>query len=212
LAVLPPGDGPFIERITAVNAKAIGLIGRDERMRLGDLVAERGERFLRATDGLAPDTPVATPWYGQHLVLTLATATGLMLSESLIHGLDIARGTRNAWTIGPDEARLALGQTMPTMMPLALDKEKARGVSIAFDLAVKGGLRLAIVVDDGTVTVTRDAPPRTYDCRITAAPTAFLLTCFNRTPSWKTIVRGQMRAGGRKPWLALRLSTLMTSP
>ncbi|GHC45125.1 maleylpyruvate isomerase N-terminal domain-containing protein [Streptomyces cinnamoneus] len=211
-AVLPPGDGPLNERITAVNAKAIGLFGGAERPYLGEFLAAHGETFLRATEGLAPDTPVPTPWYGRQAVLTLATATGLMLSESLLHGLDIARGARLPWTIGPDEARLVIGQSMPTMMPLVLDRAKAQGVDIAFDLAVKGGPRLAVVIDDGTATVTRDAPPRTYDCRITATPTAFLLVSFRRTPIWKTIVRGQMRAAGRKPWLAPRLSRLIASP
>ncbi|MFE5487908.1 maleylpyruvate isomerase family mycothiol-dependent enzyme [Streptomyces sp. NPDC056527] len=209
-SILPPGDGPFIERVTAMNATSIKLFTGDDRARLDDFVAERGEAFLRVTEGLAPDTPIVVPWYGQEI--TLATATGLMLSETLVHGLDIARGARLPWPIGPDEASLVLGQSMPTMMTLALNKEKARSVSIAFDLVVKGGPRLAIVVDDGAVTVTRDAPPRAYDCRITATPTAFLLVSFRRTPIWKAIGRGQMRAGGRKPWLAMQLGELIGTP
>ncbi|WP_405851333.1 maleylpyruvate isomerase N-terminal domain-containing protein [Streptomyces sp. NBC_00090] len=211
-SVLPPGDLPFVERITAMNATSIGLFGGDDRARPGDVVAERGEAFLRATEGLAPDTPVAVPWYGQETTLTLAVVTGLMLSESLVHGLDIARGAGLPWTIGPDEASLVLGQSMPTMMTLALDTARARGVSIAFDLVIKGGPRLAVVVDDGTMTVTRDAAPRAYDCRITAAPTAFLLVSFRRTPVWKAMARGRMRAGGRRPWLATRLGELIATP
>ncbi|MFD0381775.1 hypothetical protein ACFQ2B_03120 [Streptomyces stramineus] len=136
------------------------------------------------------------------MVLTLAAATGLVLSESLLHGLDIARGARLPWTIGPEEARLVIGQSMPAMMPLALDPVRARGVRIAFDLAVRGGPRLAVVIGDGVATVTRDAPPRAYDCRISAAPDAFLLVAFRRAPLWKVIARGGIRAGGRKPWLA----------
>ncbi|MFI9235343.1 maleylpyruvate isomerase N-terminal domain-containing protein [Streptomyces sp. NPDC053079] len=211
-SVLPPDDGPLAERIAAVNAKAIGLFGEDERRHLGDVIADRGETFLRVTEGLAPQTPVATPWYGQQAVITLATATGLMLSESLLHGLDIARGARLPWTIGPDEARLVLGQSMPTMMPLALDKTKARGVRVSFDLALKGGPRLAVVIEDGRATVVRDAPARPYDCRITAAPTEFLLVSFRRLPIWKAIARGRMRAGGPRPWLAPRLARLIASP
>ncbi|MFI1716956.1 maleylpyruvate isomerase N-terminal domain-containing protein [Streptomyces litmocidini] len=210
--LLPPGDVPFAERIAALNALSTGLVTGEERARLGDLLAERGETFLRVTEGLAPDTPLAAPWYGQDLPLTLATVTGLMLSETLVHGLDIARGAGRPWSIGPDEARLVLGQSMPTMMVAALDKEKARGVRIAFDLVVKGGPRLAIVVDDGTMTVTRDAPPRAYDCRLTVAPTAFLLVSFRRMPTWQAIARGRMRAGGRRPWLAPRLGRLVATP
>ncbi|MGW2109069.1 hypothetical protein [Streptomyces sp. NPDC001948] len=135
-----------------------------------------------------------------------------MLSESFVHGLDIARGAGLPWAIGPDEARLVLGQSMPTMMAPALDTAKARGVGIAFDLRIKGGPRLAVVVDGGTMTVTRDAPPRTYDCTITAAPATFLLVSFRRTPIWKAIARGGMRAGGRRPWLATRPGQLVATP
>ncbi|MFI6421092.1 maleylpyruvate isomerase N-terminal domain-containing protein [Streptomyces sp. NPDC050842] len=210
--ILPPGDLPFVERIAALNATSIGLLDGEGRARLGELLAERGETFLRTTEGLAPDTPVTAPWYGPEPTLTVAVVTGLMLSESLVHGLDIARGAGLPWPIGRDEASLVIGQSMPTMMGLALDAAKARGVRIAFDLVVKGGPRLAVVVDDGTMTVTRDAPPRAYDCRITVDPTAFLLVSFRRTPIWKTIASGRMRAGGRRPWLATRLGELVATP
>ncbi len=211
-SILPPGDMPFVERITAMNAQSLNLFDGAQRPHLGDFITERGEQFLRDTKDLAPNTPIAAPWYGKDSTLTLSTVTGLMLSETLVHGLDIARGARLPWPIGPDEARLVIGQSMPTMMQLALDKARSKGVTLAFDLAIKGGLRLAVVVDDGTMTVTRDAPPRTYDCRITAAPTAFLLVAFRRTPIWKAIARGQLRAGGRRPWLATRFGELITTP
>ncbi|MGV9690407.1 maleylpyruvate isomerase N-terminal domain-containing protein [Streptomyces sp. NPDC003444] len=203
--------GTFVERITAMNARSVTLFGREERAGTADFVAERGETFLRVTEGIAPDTPVSAPWYGD-VPFTLATVTGLMLSETLVHGLDIARGARLPWPIGRDEARLVLGQSMPTMMAAALDPVKARGVRIAFDLAIEGGARLAVVVDDGTATVTRDAPPRAYDCRIVADPVTFLLVSFRRTPVWKAVASGRMRAGGRRPWLAARLGQLVAGP
>ncbi|MEU3663720.1 maleylpyruvate isomerase N-terminal domain-containing protein [Streptomyces sp. NPDC032940] len=209
--VLPSGEGTFVERITAMNARSVTLFAGEDRATVPDVVAERGETFLRVTEGLAPDTPVSAPWYGE-VPFTLASMTGLLLSETLVHGLDVARGARLPWPIGDDEARLVLGQSMPTMMAAALDPVKARGVRIAFDLAVEGGPRLAVVVDDGTVTVTRDAPPRAYDCRIVAAPATFLLVSFRRTPIWKAVASGRMRAGGRKPWLAMRLGHLVASP
>ncbi|KQX50064.1 MULTISPECIES: maleylpyruvate isomerase N-terminal domain-containing protein [unclassified Streptomyces] len=210
--VLPSGEGPFAARIAAMNARSVSLFGDGERARPGTFLAERSEEFLRATEGLAPETPVDAPWFGTEATLTLAAATGLILSETLVHGLDIARGARRPWRIAPDEASLVLGQSMPTMMPPALDAEEARGVSLALDLVVKGGPRLAVVVDEGALTVTRDAPPRAYDCRLTVAPVAFLLVSFGRIPVWKAVARGQMRAGGRKPWLAARLSRLVANP
>ncbi|MFF4410680.1 maleylpyruvate isomerase N-terminal domain-containing protein [Streptomyces sp. NPDC001404] len=212
-SVLPPGDGSLTERITAVNAKAVSLFGADERAHLGDFVRDHGETFLRVTGGLAPETPVPTPWYGQQVTLTLATATGLMLSESLLHGLDIARGARLPWTIGADAARLVVGQSLPTMMPLTLDRAKAQGVRISFDLAVRGGPRLVAAVEDGTMTVTREGTSsRRSDCRISMDPVAFLLIAFRRSPLWKEMAQGRILAGGPRPWLALRLRGLIAGP
>ncbi|MGW6536214.1 maleylpyruvate isomerase N-terminal domain-containing protein [Streptomyces sp. NPDC055051] len=205
-------DGTLGERIAAVNALSVGLVTGAERGRLGPILAERGAAFLRDSAGLAPDTPVPTPWYGPGRTVPLAAATGLMLSETLVHGLDMARGGRRPWALTSEEASLVIGQAMTTMMPLALDTEKARGVRIAFDLALRGGPRLAVVVEDGAATVTRDPAPRPYDCRITAASTAFLLVSFGRMPLWRAIALGRMRAGGRRPWLATRLSELITAP
>ncbi|MFB7514586.1 maleylpyruvate isomerase N-terminal domain-containing protein [Streptomyces sp. NPDC056144] len=212
-ALLPGGDPSFVERITGMNATVLTLSGPGERSRPGALLTERGDAFLRGTEGLAPETPVPTPWYGPGVTLTLAAVTGLMLSETLVHGLDIARGARLPWAIGPEEAGLVIGQSMPVMMGLALDAERARGVSMALDLVVKGGgPRLAVLVDGGAMTVTRDAPPRPYDCRLTVEATAFLLVAFRRVPLWQAVARGRMRAGGRRPWLATRLSRLVVGP
>ncbi|WP_415950580.1 maleylpyruvate isomerase family mycothiol-dependent enzyme [Streptomyces sp. KLOTTS4A1] len=208
--VMPQGEGSsFGERIAQLNAASVQLIGPEERAGLADVLARRGERFLAATEGLAPDTEVPIPWYGPDVTLTLGALTGVVLSESLVHGLDFARGAGVPWTVEPDHARLVLGQMMPTMMALTTDREKARGVRIAFDLAVKGGPRLAVLVEGGELTVVRDAPPRRYDCRITVDPVTFLLVSFERMPVWKAVVSGRMRAGGRRPWLAPRLSQLV---
>ncbi|MFI9724253.1 maleylpyruvate isomerase family mycothiol-dependent enzyme [Streptomyces sp. NPDC052396] len=209
--VLPPGGGPLRQRIAEVNARALALF-REERLDFAGFIAERGEAFLEATEGLAPDTPVPTPWYGEGVALSLAAATGLLLSEILVHGLDIARGARLPWTVPADEARLVIGQSMPELMPLALDPVRAQSAHITFDLNIQGGPRLAVAVRDGRATVTRQAPPGGFDCRISAAPTAFLLVCFRRLPQWRAVARGRLRAGGRRPWLATRLSRLIVSP
>ncbi|MFJ4675699.1 MULTISPECIES: maleylpyruvate isomerase N-terminal domain-containing protein [unclassified Kitasatospora] len=210
--VLPGGEPAFGPRMAAVNARAVALVGERTGERRAGFVAERAELFLRATAPLAPETPVATPWYGPEPALTVAASTGLLLSECLVHGLDIARATGLPWRIEPEHARLVLGQAMPVMMPLALDRERARGVDVVFDLAVRGGPRLFLAVRDGAMTVTTGAAPRTPDCRISADPVAFLLVAFRRSPQWKAVARGLLRAGGRKPWLAPRLTWLVPSP
>jgi hypothetical protein len=50
------------------------------------------------------------------------------------------------------------------------------------------------------------------DCVITADPVAFLLVGFGRVPQFSQLLRGKLRAGGRKPWLATTFGTLLASP
>ena len=47
---------------------------------------------------------------------------------------------------------------------------------------------------------------------ITADPVAFLLLGYGRISQWSPILRGKLRAGGRKPWLAMKFATLLASP
>ncbi|KDN87982.1 hypothetical protein KCH_02560 [Kitasatospora cheerisanensis KCTC 2395] len=98
------------------------------------------------------------------------------------------------------------------MMPLALDRAAARDVDLVLDLTVRRGPRLFLTFRDAALTVTRDTPPRTPDCRVSADPVAFLLVAFHRTPQWLAIARGHLRATGRRPWLATRLTHLIPSP
>ncbi|MFJ5234733.1 maleylpyruvate isomerase N-terminal domain-containing protein [Kitasatospora sp. NPDC088391] len=209
---LRPTEVGFGVWMAEVNARAMTLVGEQVDGRPGAFLTEHGARFLRTTAALDPDTAFPTPWYGPEPRLTVAAATGLLLSECLLHGLDIARAVGLPWPIDPDHARLVLGQAMPTMMPRALDRDLARGVEIAYDLAVRGGPRLQLLISEQKLTVTTGAPPRTPDCRISADPVAFLLVAFHRDPQWKAILRGRLRAGGRRPWLATRLTRLVPAP
>jgi hypothetical protein len=47
---------------------------------------------------------------------------------------------------------------------------------------------------------------------ITADPVTFLLLGLNRIPELPELLRGRLRAGGRKPWLAAKFGTLLASP
>jgi putative sterol carrier protein len=50
------------------------------------------------------------------------------------------------------------------------------------------------------------------DCVITADPVTFLLIGLGRIPQFPQLLRGKLRAGGRKPWLAGKFGTLLASP
>jgi hypothetical protein len=49
------------------------------------------------------------------------------------------------------------------------------------------------------------------DAWIRAQPVPYLLTGFGRVNQWVPLLRGQILAGGRRPWMAARLPSYLTS-
>jgi uncharacterized protein (TIGR03083 family) len=159
-------------------------------------VAPRGDRVL-VSNGLE---------------MTWATMSSALLGELLVHGWDIARASGRPWSIDRADALQVIAGVM-TMVPDYLDRRRAAGVRMTFELRLRGGPRYLIKVADGEAVVTSEQRGADQpDCWISADPVAFLLVGFGRTGQWGQIVRGKMLAGGRKPWLAGTFGSLITGP
>ncbi|MBV8181643.1 MAG: hypothetical protein JO045_23125 [Mycobacterium sp.] len=135
--------------------------------------------------------------------------TCLLLGEQLVHGLDIARAAHLPWSIGRDDALLVIPAVV-ALAPKYLRPSRTKNTEISFELRMRGGCRYRMAITDGTGVVTEAGAKA--DCVITADPVAFLLIGFGRVPQLPQILRGKLRAGGRKPWLAAKFGTLMASP
>jgi hypothetical protein len=96
------------------------------------------------------------------------------------------------------------------VMPQYLRPTRAAGVRTSFELRLRGGPSYRMAVADGVAEITA-AGERT-DCRITADPVDFLMLGYGRVPQWSVLLRGRLRPGGRKPWLAGKFGTLFSSP
>lgn len=156
------------------------------------------------------------PWLIEGITVPPSTFSCHLLSETLVHGDDIARSQKTRWPIAPAHAALAMtGFVLPMLGaidPRALvDQEKARGLRACYDLRVRGGGRVFIVIDDGAVVVE---PPssRPVDCHLSGHPSALLLVFFSRRSQWPAILRGRLGAWGRRPWLGHRLRAVMRNP
>jgi hypothetical protein len=193
---------------TAVNNRHLVQVGERHPRRLADLLQQTAASYLGAAAAVDPaaQAPVVT---ADGLVLEPAMMTCLLLGEQLIHGLDIARAADRPWHIERTDALLVI----PTVLALAphyLRSAPARGLSVSFELRMRGGGRYRMAIDDGAAVVTAAGPKA--DCVITADPVAFLLIGYGRASQWPQIVRGRLRAGGRKPWLAAKFGSLLASP
>jgi hypothetical protein len=65
--------------------------------------------------------------------------------------------------------------------------------------------------DDGDLTVEPE-PSGRVDCHLSADPVAFMLVGWGRIGQGPAILKGQLLAWGRKPWLGLKLRSLLRNP
>lgn len=135
---------------------------------------------------------------------------GIGLAEYLLHGRDIAKSLSRRWVIRADDARLVLAAALP-LLPLLVDPATTAGVHVRYDLRVRRGVRVGVMIDDGALTIAAGAPAAA-DCHVSAEPVALLLVAYGRCSQWVPIVTGKLVAWGRKPWLGPRLVRYLVTP
>jgi hypothetical protein len=192
-----------------VNARHLTVVPERNLHRLADMLEEEVDRYLAVAAAAADQSEVATIPTPNGLVLPVPTMTTLLLGEQLIHGLDVARADQIAWPISRGDA-LSVIPGVLSVAPQYLHPRRSANLSVSFELRMRGGSRYRMAVQHGTAVVT--AAGAKADCTITADPVAFLLLGYGRAPQWPQVIRGKLRAGGRKPWLATKFGGLLTSP
>jgi hypothetical protein len=199
-----PQESP--SRMSAVvNARQLTEVADRDMGVLAAMLEEAAVAYRCAA--AAADELAAIPT-ANGLVLSPSTMTSLLLGEQIVHGLDIARAARSRWDIRPQDALMVLPGAL-TVAPQYL-RRSALTVRTSFELRIRGANAYRMAVDHGTAIVTYAGEKA--DCVITADPVAFLLLGYGRIPQWSPILRGKLRAGGRKPWLAMKFATLLASP
>jgi hypothetical protein len=200
-----PTESP--SRLSAkVNARHLEEVPERNLHRLADMLEGAADAYLDVAAAADPSVEIATP---NGLLIGPATMATLLLGEQLIHGLDISRAARIPWTIAAADAFLVIPGVL-SVAPQYLRPQRAAGVHISFELRMRGGPSYRLAVDDGTAVIT--AAGEKADCVITADPVAFLLLGYGRVSQLSPVLRGQLRPGGRKPWLAMKFGTLLSSP
>jgi uncharacterized protein (TIGR03083 family) len=189
-----------------VNARHLEEVPERDLHRLADMLETSTDAYLNVAAAADPGVQIATP---NGLVIGPATMAALLLGEQLIHGLDISRTANIPWTISAADACLVIPGVL-SVAPQYLRPRRAAGVHVSFELRMRGGASYRMAVDDGTAVVS--AAGEKADCVITADPVAFLLLGYGRISQLSPVLRGQLRAGGRKPWLAMKFGRLISSP
>jgi uncharacterized protein (TIGR03083 family) len=141
--------------------------------------------------------------------------TAHLLSETAVHGWDIAGAAGRPWRINPDHAALVVRWFLLELLlhgARGLIGDPARFASVRgrYRFDIRGLESVRLVFDDRGARV--DTDPRSPDCRMSLDPVAFLLMFFGRRGLLGTAARGGVLLRGRKPWLGLRLHSALPTP
>lgn len=202
------GQTTLPRTIAAANEYAIAIFRAENPEAAADGLAVQAADLLAAFDAqqdLARELP--TPWYGPGRTRAVGTIAGLAVSESLVHGRDLARAVGGDTGMSQGSAAAAAPAVMSAMLPLLLDTGKAKEFRGTFELRVRGGSNFAVQIADGTAECF-EAGEHRADCVISLDPRTALLLGFGRLSLPRAVLSGGTLAYGRKPWLGLRFPEL----
>lgn len=200
--------------IAAANDYAVGLLTANDARTAADGLAAQAAAYLEAfaatqDDDLARE--VETPWYGIGMTRSVGTIASLAVTESLVHGRDLALALRADPKMSEGSAVAATPTVMSAMLPLLFDARTAKGMKADYEVRIRGGQRFALRVAEGKAECT-EAGARGVDCVLTIDPCAALLIGFRRRSLAHVLLSGGVVAYGRRPWLGLRFPSLFATP
>lgn len=207
-----PEHPDLAQRVAVLNATTLASAAPDEYLAVPGQIRAAAATLVAALGKREPEEPCSIPWFGADAPLPVAAVAGLFLSETVLHTLDIARTSGQAWTVPPKIARLIISLTYPETIPRTVDASRAANLHAAVRIHVRGGVTLGIDIDGTRVRTHRDPPPGRTDCHIWVEPAAFVLTASGRTSLARQIAAGRMISVGRKPWLAPVIARLFAHP
>lgn len=199
----PQGDDTH-EAMAAMNAER--MLEERDPAGLAALLIEENQNLLDML-GTEGDRPLR--WYD--VEIPTSSFAGVWLGELLIHGLDLARTLDRAWPISREQA-VAVFEGLRPIFPSVVDRDAAPRAAGTYHLRVRGHADYAFhVTPDGDLTVDPGKPARA-DLHVSVSPVAYLLVGYGRANQWAAVAKGQIRAWGRKPWLAARFGSLFNAP
>jgi hypothetical protein len=180
-------------------------------------IATRIDASVAALLSVLRDTPgdPSRQWVVGGVDFPLSTIACHALNELVVHGGDLARADGAPWLVERHHATLVLrGFMFPVLGALGramVEQKAAAGVKATYHVTLRGGGEAYLRFDDGDLAVSDD-PLGPVDCHLSVDPAAFLAVAWARTTQWPPILKGKLFAYGRKPWLGLKLRSLLRNP
>lgn len=193
----PTAYGHHGEFSALVDQQLVDELRERDPARLAQLTEERYAAMRRAMAG-RPDHEVL-PGFQDYSVAALNAVWVLDLN---VHGYQVGHATGHPFAVDNAGLRLAL----ETVLPFAADPAGSRELRATYAMHITGTPPLVYSVDDGAIRVEPDGAR--VDCHVGIDPIAFLLVTLGVMPQWRAVLTLKLRAWGRKPWLAGRISRI----
>lgn len=185
------GSGPTV----ALDEKMVAQVTERDLDVLAGMIDQTTAQFLSTVRSRPGGDPVAMPR------ATVSTLVGLVAGDHHLHGGQFAETAGFQWA-----GRVAdMHATLSTVLPYAFDPMAARGFHGSYMLRLKGVDPIRYAVEDGVLHLDVHGPT---DCTLTSDPQTILRLGIGVVSQLHATLTGKLRAGGRKPWLALATNRL----
>jgi uncharacterized protein (TIGR03083 family) len=192
--------------ITTSNANRLAQDGERDVAVLLDMLDVRYAAVRRSAMAMDLDDEVS--WHGRAVPLRTLLATAV--AEVHMHGRDLAGALDQPWPLARRDAVLIIDGLAP-LLPILVDPATTRQLDALVRLRIREGPELGLTFAKGTLTVG-PCGARRPDVTVLADPEAFLLVAYGRRSQWPAIATGKLLAWGRRPWLAVRLTSYLVRP
>jgi len=177
--------------------RRVADITEGDPVKVGALLQDGVEEFVET----CAERPATHPVDFAGCPIDLAALAGLMLSEVVLHGYDVAFALGQPWPIDPGDANLSLAGLAP-VLSLIVDPDRTRGLSAGYGIELRNGPALTVRFTDGVYGLEA-AGAAPVDVTISADPVAFLMVGTGRLSRYEAVALGLLSAGGSRPELAL---------
>lgn len=154
----------------------------------------------------ADSTP--RPWIVEGVDVAPATFGCHVLSETLVHGYDIARAAGLPWRIEQREAACVIRGFLLVVLSQAHSLQPAEGPRFCIDLRLVGDRRFFLVKDDAGMRM-EEPSDRKVDVHLRVDPVSLLLMIWSRRGIPALVARGRLVLWGPRPWAAFKLLGLI---
>jgi putative sterol carrier protein len=184
-----------VELSAELDERMIAAIPERDTRVLAGLVEEGTASLVAAARMCAGHEAISLPR------ASVSTIVGLIALDHHLHGGQFSDSAGAMW-----RGRVAdMHSPLRAVMPYAFDPGAAQDFRGSFGLTLRGVEALTYRVAGRRLEMDADGP---VDCAMTADPQTFLLVGIGVVSQLRAAMTGKMRAGGRRPWLAIAFPRL----